>query len=115
MKSVGLAAEKMVDCVRRQFETEKGKEILAGTRKPDEKWYKECIEVATEMSLQEMIAPGALVMLTPLFMGIFFGKYALSGLLVGGIVSGVQMALSASNTGGAWDNAKKFIEQSDKK
>merc|ERR1711896_61118 len=62
-----------------------------------------------------MLAPGALVMLSPLLMGIFFGKFALSGLLVGAVVSGVQMALSSSNTGGAWDNAKKLIEQNNQK
>jgi inorganic pyrophosphatase len=134
MKSVGLAAEKMVDKVREQFNSEIGKAILAGEVDPKDKiklqelqkkfndtsiedgdWYGACIKVATNMSLQEMIAPGALVMLSPLFMGILFGKYALSGLLVGGIVSGVQMAVSASNTGGAWDNAKKQIEQENKK
>merc|ERR1719247_2578095 len=135
MKSVGLAAEGMVDKVREQFRSEVGKAILAGTLNPKDveaikelqkkhnddtccdkgDWYGACIKVATNMSLQEMIAPGALVMLSPLFMGILFGKYALSGLLVGGIVSGVQMAVSASNTGGAWDNAKKQIEQENKK
>merc|ERR1719163_111473 len=135
MKSVGLAAEGMVDKVREQFRSEVGKAILAGTLNPKDveaikelqkkhnddtccdkgDWYGPCIKVATDCSLREMIAPGALVMLSPLVMGILFGKYALSGLLVGGITSGVQMAISASNTGGAWDNAKKQIEQQGEK
>jgi inorganic pyrophosphatase len=121
MKSVGKAAEKMVETVEHQFlgigEHKKWKEIgpkifngeMASEDIPAD-WYDACIEEATEASLREMIAPSALVMLTPLIMGIFFGKFALSGLLIGGVVSGVQMALSASNTGGAWDNAKKYIE-----
>merc|ERR1711871_301201 len=100
----------MVQTCRTQFATDEGKEILAGTRTPGKEWYKKCIEEATQASLSEMGPPSALVMLSPLIIGIFFGKFALSGLLVGGIVSGVQMALSASNTGGAWDNAKKYIE-----
>jgi Na+/H+-translocating membrane pyrophosphatase len=72
--------------------------------------YAACVKVATEGSLREMIAPAALVIFTPLLVGFCFGKYALSGLLIGGLVSGVQMAISSSNTGGAWDNAKKYIE-----
>merc|ERR1711871_813771 len=99
----------MVQTCRTQFATDEGKEILTGTRTPGKEWYKKCIEEATQASLSEMGPPSALVMLSPLIIGIFFGKFALSGLLVGGIVSGVQMALSASNTGGAWDNAKKWV------
>jgi inorganic pyrophosphatase len=110
MKSVGLAAMEMVETCKKQFESEYGKKVLAGEVTPTEEWYAECIAVATQSSLKEMVAPSALVMFSPLIMGIFFGKFALSGLLVGGIVSGIQMALSASNTGGAWDNAKKYIE-----
>merc|ERR1719421_2426337 len=110
----------MVQTCQKQFETEIGAKILKGEAQPHEytsdeypgenAWYAECIEVATQSSLREMVAPSALVMFSPLVVGIFFGKFALSGLLVGGIVSGIQMALSASNTGGAWDNAKKYIE-----
>merc|ERR1719198_1856823 len=112
MKSVGMAAQQMVETCRKQFKSPDGMEVLAGTKKPEEVegWYSECIQVATASSLEEMVAPSALVMFSPLVVGIFFGKFALSGLLVGGIVSGIQMALSASNTGGAWDNAKKYIE-----
>jgi len=113
MKSVGLAAMTMVMEVRRQFANEKNKDaegkgdIYHRRTAPD---YAACVKVATEGSLREMIAPAALVIFTPLLVGFCFGKYALSGLLIGGLVSGVQMAISSSNTGGAWDNAKKYIE-----
>lgn len=105
MKSVGKAAYKMVEEVRRQFREIPG--IMEGTRKPD---YKACVAISTDASIAEMIAPGALVMLTPIVVGIFFGVRTLSGVLAGALVSGVQMAISMSNTGGAWDNAKKYIE-----
>ena len=73
--------------------------------------YQECIKISTNASLNKMIAPGALVMLTPLVAGCLFGPHAVEGLLAGVIVSGVQVAISASNTGGAWDNCKKEIEK----
>ncbi|KAJ0091584.1 hypothetical protein Patl1_13926 [Pistacia atlantica] len=105
MKSVGSAALKMVEEVRRQFNTIPG--LMEGTTKPD---YATCVKISTDASIKEMIPPGALVMLTPLIVGIFFGVETLSGVLAGSLVSGVQIAISASNTGGAWDNAKKYIE-----
>ncbi|MBA0754138.1 hypothetical protein Gogos_022043 [Gossypium gossypioides] len=105
MKSVGSAALKMVEEVRRQFNTIPG--LMEGTAKPD---YATCVKISTDASIKEMIPPGALVMLTPLIVGIFFGVETLSGVLAGSLVSGVQIAISASNTGGAWDNAKKYIE-----
>ncbi|KAF3664942.1 Pyrophosphate-energized vacuolar membrane proton pump 1 [Capsicum annuum] len=105
MKSVGSAALKMVEEVRRQFNTIPG--LMEGTAKPD---YATCVKISTDASLKEMIPPGALVMLTPLIAGTFFGVETLAGLLAGSLVSGVQVAISASNTGGAWDNAKKYIE-----
>lgn len=105
MKSVGSAALKMVEEVRRQFNTMPG--LMEGTTKPD---YANCVKISTDASLREMIPPGALVMLTPLIAGTFFGVQTLSGVLAGALVSGVQVAISASNTGGAWDNAKKYIE-----
>ncbi|XP_027107928.1 pyrophosphate-energized vacuolar membrane proton pump [Coffea arabica] len=105
MKSVGSAALKMVEEVRRQFDTMPG--LIEGTRKPD---YATCVKISTDASLKEMIPPGALVMLTPLIAGTLFGVETLAGLLAGSLVSGVQVAISASNTGGAWDNAKKYIE-----
>lgn len=73
--------------------------------------YKRCVAISTKASLKEMIAPGCLVMLAPLVTGYIFGVDAVAGVLAGGLVSGVQMAISASNTGGAWDNAKKYIEK----
>lgn len=105
MKSVGKAALAMVEEVRRQFNTIAG--LMEGTAKPD---YKRCVEISTASSLSEMIPPGALVMLSPLIVGALFGTQALAGMLTGSLVSGVQLAISMSNTGGAWDNAKKYIE-----
>ncbi|GJP53001.1 hypothetical protein CLOM_g12149 [Closterium sp. NIES-68] len=105
MKSVGKAALAMVEEVRRQFNTMPG--LMEGTTKPD---YKKCVEISTAASLREMIPPGALVMLSPVIAGTLFGTTTLAGMLAGGLVSGVQIAISASNTGGAWDNAKKYIE-----
>ncbi|KAL7239645.1 hypothetical protein ACSBR2_005523 [Camellia fascicularis] len=105
MKSVGKAALKMVEEVRRQFRDIPG--LMEGTARPD---YATCVKISTDASLREMIPPGALVMLTPLIVGILFGVETLSGVLAGALVSGVQIAISASNTGGAWDNAKKYIE-----
>mmetsp|Transcript_8223 Transcript_8223/g.13297 ORF Transcript_8223/g.13297 Transcript_8223/m.13297 type:complete len:796 (-) Transcript_8223:65-2452(-) len=105
MKSVGIAAQAMVVEVRRQFREIEG--IMEGRTKPD---YERCVQISTKASLREMIAPGALVMFSPILTGYLFGVHALAGLLAGSLVSSVQMALSSSNTGGAWDNAKKYIE-----
>merc|ERR1712066_753308 len=102
MTSVGYAAQDMVEECRRQF-----RDILDKGAKPD---YQRCIEISTHASLKEMVAPGPLVMLSPLICGVAFGKNCTAGLLTGALVSGVQMAISMSNTGGAWDNAKKYIE-----
>jgi len=115
MKSVGMAAKAMVECVREQFASELGQEIINKVRKPPPEWYTPPVEIATQKSLHAMIPPGALVILSPIIVGLLLGRFALSGLLIGSIVSGVQMALSASNTGGAWDNAKKLIESQGKK
>ncbi|KAF5836539.1 pyrophosphate-energised proton pump [Dunaliella salina] len=105
MKSVGKAALAMVEEVRRQFNTISG--LMEGTARPD---YKACVAISTNASLSEMIPPGALVMLTPVIVGTLFGVQALAGVLAGALVSGVQLAVSMANTGGAWDNAKKYIE-----
>lgn len=105
IRSVGKAAFGMVEEVRRQIRENPG--ILEGTVEPD---YRACIRISTRASLIEMIAPGALVILSPLVLGFAFGPSILAGFLPGAIVSGVQMAVSAANTGGAWDNAKKYIE-----
>ena len=103
MKSVGTAAAEMCEVVKRQIRQKQSGVIT-------ELDFKECIQVSTNASLKEMLLPGVLVILTPLLIGIIFGPEAVAGYLAGVIVSGVQMAVSASNSGGAWDNAKKYIE-----
>jgi H(+)-translocating pyrophosphatase len=102
MKSVGKAADEMYQECMRQFPKIMGPEQA----KPD---YERCIRISTEASLREMLAPGALVILAPLVAGFGFGKNATAGLLSGALVSSVQLAISMSNTGGAWDNSKKYI------
>jgi len=104
VRSVGAAAYEMVTEVRRQFRENPG--ILAGTDPPD---YRRCVKISTEASLREMLPPGALVLGAPVAVGFLLGAEALAGLLAGVLVSGVQMAVSASNSGAAWDNAKKYI------
>merc|ERR1712086_274826 len=101
MRSVGAAANDMVRECNRQFPF-----IFEG-KAPE---YDHCIAISTQASLREMLAPGALVILSPLVFGFVFGKNACAGLLSGALVSGVQLAISMSDTGGAWDNAKKYIE-----
>lgn len=109
MKSVGVAAGEMVKEVAHQFATKKGLlEGLPGHEPPD---HAKCIKISTDASLREMIVPGILVMSSPLLTGIFFGSRAVAGLLAGAISSSIQMAISSSNTGGAWDNAKKYVEK----
>ncbi len=105
MKAVGVAAQDMIEEVRRQFRTIPG--LLEGKAKAD---YRRCVAISTTASLKQMIAPGVLVLGSPLVVGYLFGTQALAGMLAGSLVSGVVMALSASNSGGAWDNAKKYIE-----
>merc|ERR1719515_472863 len=115
MKSVGKAADAMVEECRRQFPIilgKKSKDPSDTSNYPD---YAACIGIATDASLREMILPGVLVMGSPLIAGFAFGKNTTAGLLSGALVSGVQMAISMSNTGGAWDNAKKYVEASGRK
>mmetsp|Transcript_8017 Transcript_8017/g.8815 ORF Transcript_8017/g.8815 Transcript_8017/m.8815 type:complete len:720 (+) Transcript_8017:116-2275(+) len=102
MKSVGKAANDMVKECLSQFPKIMGPEKMT----PD---YERCIRISTEASLREMLAPGALVILSPLVAGLGFGKNCCAGLLSGALVSSVQLAISMSNTGGAWDNSKKYI------
>ena len=104
MKSVGAAAQDMVTEVRRQF---KDKDVKSKKKDPD---YEKCIEIATKASIREMILPGMLVMGTPIILGVFFHPILVAGLLPGALLSGVQLAISMSNSGGAWDNTKKLIE-----
>ncbi len=105
MLAVGEAANAMIEEVRRQFRTIPG--LLEGKARPD---YKTCVAISTEAALKRMVFPAALVIISPLAIGILFGIEALAGMLAGSMVCGVVMALSASNSGGAWDNAKKYIE-----
>jgi H+-translocating diphosphatase len=108
MKSVGEAAMAMVQEVQRQFDEKPHLLDANPTERPD---YDACIGISTQASLREMVPPGAMVIFTPLLTGILFGVTAVSGLLVGALVSAVQLAISMSNAGGAWDNAKKYIEK----
>ncbi|MCA8974763.1 MAG: sodium-translocating pyrophosphatase [Planctomycetes bacterium] len=105
MKAVGKAANAMVEEVRRQFREIPG--IMEGTGKPD---YARCVDISTKGALREMIVPGLLAVLAPVGMGMIFGKEAVGGLLAGATAAGVMMALFMANAGGAWDNAKKYIE-----
>ena len=138
MKSVGVAAMEMVMEVQRQFDEKPHLLDANPTERPD---YDACIAISTKASLKgirnrlrdasastrqahpsvgsallkEMVPPGAMVIFTPLLTGIFFGVYAVSGLLVGSLVASIQLAISMSNSGGAWDNAKKYIEKNGEK
>ena len=109
MKSVGIAAMEMVKEVKRQFDTIPG--LLEGTPGHAPPDHARCIKISTDASLREMVPPAVLVMTAPILTGMFFGVEAVVGLLAGGMASGVQLAISASNTGGAWDNAKKYVEK----
>ena len=106
MSSVSKAAFAMISEVRRQFKEKPG--IMAGTEKPD---YRTCVSISTQAALKEMIVPGVLAVIAPLAIGLLLGAEALGGLLAGSLVSGVMMAIFMSNSGGAWDNAKKYIEE----
>lgn len=105
MQSVSKAAYQMIEEVRRQFRA--NPEIMEGTVKPD---YKSCVAISTTAALKEMLVPGVMAVAAPLVVGIVLGPGALGGLLAGALVTGVMMAIFMSNAGGAWDNAKKYIE-----
>ena len=105
MESVSKAAYQMIEEVRRQFAAMPG--IMEGTQRPD---YKSCVAISTTAALKEMLVPGVMAVAAPLLIGIVLGPDALGGLLAGSLVTGVMMAVFMSNAGGAWDNAKKYIE-----
>ncbi len=106
MNAVGRAAQKMVEEVRRQFKTIKG--ILTGEATPD---YARCVAISTKGAQQEMLLPSIIAIVVPIIVGFFFGVSGTVGLLVGGLGSGFVLAIFMANSGGAWDNAKKYVEE----
>ncbi len=105
IRSVGRAANKMIENVREQFRNDPG--ILAGTSKPN---YIECVDISTKAALHEMILPGLIALVSPIAIGLLLGCQGLGGMLLGALVSAIMLAVFMANSGGAWDNAKKFIE-----
>lgn len=106
MESVGKAAFQMIEEVRRQFKEIPG--VMEGTAKPD---YARCVDISTGAALKEMLVPGVMAVAAPLATGLILGPEALGGLLAGALVSGVLVAIMMANAGGAWDNAKKYVEE----
>ena len=106
MNSVGKAANQMIEEVRRQFREDKG--IMEGTSKPD---YANCVDISTMAALKEMVVPGIMAIIAPLAVGLILGPAALGGMLGGALSAGVLLAIMMANAGGAWDNAKKYIEE----
>jgi len=106
MNAVGRAAQKMVEEVRRQFHSIKG--ILTGEAEPD---YERCVMIATKGAQREMVIPSLLAIAAPILKGLIFGVTGVLGLLVGGLSTGFVLAVFMANAGGAWDNAKKYVEE----
>ena len=106
MNAVGRAAQKMVNEVRRQFREIKG--IMTGEGEPD---YAKCVEISTKGAQHEMVFPSLLAIIIPVVMGLIFGVSGVIGLLAGGLGTGFVLAIFMANSGGAWDNAKKYIEE----
>jgi K(+)-stimulated pyrophosphate-energized sodium pump len=105
MTAVGDAAHDMIQEVRRQFKTIKG--LMQGKAKPD---HTRCVDISTVAALRKMIFPGLLAVASPIVIGLLLGPEALGGMLAGSLVTGVLLAITMANAGGAWDNAKKWIE-----
>jgi K(+)-stimulated pyrophosphate-energized sodium pump len=105
LRAVGKGAFEIIKEVRRQFKEIKG--LMAGKAKPD---YEKCIDITTKKAIKEMIKPGVIVLIAPIVIGLLLGLEALGGLLAGTLISGFMMAIMMANAGGAWDNAKKYIE-----
>jgi len=106
MGSVGKTAQQMVEEVRRQFREITG--LMEGKAKPD---YATCVSISTKSAIREMVWPGVIAIASPIIIGFILGVEALGGFLAGALVSGVMLALMMANAGGAWDNAKKYIEE----
>lgn len=105
IRSVGKAANHMINEVRRQFKEDPG--IIQGTSKPD---YAKCVDISTAAALKEMIVPGCIAIVSPILIGILLGCQGLGGMLIGALISAIMLAVFMANSGGAWDNAKKYIE-----
>src|SRR5690606_11522280 len=105
VKAVGRAAFQMIEEVRRQFREIPG--LMEGNARPE---YARCVDISTGAALKEMVVPGVMAVLAPLATGILLGKEALGGLLAGALITGVLLGIKMANAGGAWDNAKKYIE-----
>lgn len=106
IKSVGRAANKMIEEVRRQFKEDPG--IMEGKSNPN---YAQCVDISTKAALKEMILPGVIAVVSPILAALILGAEGLGGLLMGGLVSAIMLAVFMANSGGAWDNAKKFVEE----
>ena len=105
MEAVGAAAFEMIEEVRRQFKNIPG--LMEGKAKAD---YRACVDISTRAAIHKMLLPGALAIILPLAMGLILGAAALAGFIAGAVVTGVMLAIFMANAGGAWDNAKKYIE-----
>jgi K(+)-stimulated pyrophosphate-energized sodium pump len=105
MKSVGVTTSAIINEVRRQWREIKG--LMEGTAKPE---YGRCVDIATRIALKQMLAPSILTIVMPVLVGVILGKYALAGFLIGALATGFVLAVTLNNAGGAWDNAKKWIE-----
>lgn len=105
MKAVGITTSAIIDEVRRQWREIKG--LMEGTARPE---YGRCVDIATRISLRQMLLPSIMTIVAPVLVGLFLGKFALAGFLIGALAAGLILAITLNNAGGAWDNAKKWIE-----